>query len=139
MAVGSAGIREALANGVAVVIATDQPGHTPMRFLGRNLSYPQALQGLRKRLQVPVAVVTAHPNPADPERCGTFKVAEVLASRRFRFGRGTAPASWSRDTKRHFWHGPREQSSLADCWTVAWYADPLNTGNIKNPTVRCRP
>ncbi len=78
VAVGSAGIREVLESGAAVAIATDQPGRTPIRFLGHELLLSSGAARIAKQLNVPVAVVTTHPDPAHPDRCGMFKVADVL-------------------------------------------------------------
>jgi lauroyl/myristoyl acyltransferase len=78
VAVGSSGIREALERGSAVAIATDQPGHTPIRFLDHELLLSSGAARIAKQTGVPVAVVTTHPDPASPDACGMFKVAEIL-------------------------------------------------------------
>jgi lauroyl/myristoyl acyltransferase len=75
---GSAAVRDLLARGEVVAIAIDQPGHTRMRFLGRDLSLSSGAARIAKDMGVPVAVVTAHPDPDRPEMCGKFRVAEVL-------------------------------------------------------------
>ena len=61
-----------------VAIATDQPGHTKVQFLGHQLSLSSGAARIAKDTGTPVAVVTTHPNPAKPAGCGLFKVAEVL-------------------------------------------------------------
>jgi lauroyl/myristoyl acyltransferase len=83
VALGSAGVKKALAQGAVVAIATDQPGHTPVRFLGREMSLSSGAARIAKEMSIPVAVVTTHPDPANPDGCGMFKVAEVLDPREF--------------------------------------------------------
>lgn len=78
VAVGSAGIRKVLAQGAAVAIATDQPGHTTVHFLGHELSLSSGAARIAESTGTPVAVLTTHPHPTSPAGCGLFKVAEVL-------------------------------------------------------------
>jgi lauroyl/myristoyl acyltransferase len=78
VAVGSGGIRDLLAQGKVVTIATDQPGHTPVRFLGHDLMLSSGAARIAKETNVPVVVMTTHPEPSKPHGCGMFRVAEVL-------------------------------------------------------------
>jgi lauroyl/myristoyl acyltransferase len=78
VALGSTGIREVLDSGGAVAIATDVPGRTPIRFLGHDVHLASGSARIALDAKVPVAVVTAHPNPADPDGCAVLEVDEPL-------------------------------------------------------------
>jgi lauroyl/myristoyl acyltransferase len=80
---GAAGIKELLARGEAVAIASDIPGRTPVRFLGHDLHLVSGAARTALECQVPVAIVTSHPNPADPHACAMLKVTDVLYPKEF--------------------------------------------------------
>jgi lauroyl/myristoyl acyltransferase len=83
VAVGSAGIREVLARGDAVAIATDQPGHTSVRFLGHELFLSSGAARIAIEMKVPMVMVSSRPNPDNPDGCAILTVTEPLRPEEF--------------------------------------------------------
>ena len=111
VAEGSAAVRDSpRATDDAVAIATDQPGHTPVRFLGHDLSLSSGAARIAQETNVPVAVVTAHPDPGHPDGCGMFGVAEPLSPDEFDSRRGPARRDVRSPGERHIlaWPEARE-------------------------------
>ncbi len=83
VALGSEGIRKVLARGEAVAIAADVPGSAATRFLGHDVRLASGAARIGMETNVPVVVVTSHPNPAAPDACGMLRVSEPLCPEDF--------------------------------------------------------
>lgn len=83
VAEGSPGIKAVLATGMAVLLAADIPGHSPVRFLGHDVHVTSGPARIAKEADVPVVVVTAHRDPASPDGCARVDVSPPLDPRDF--------------------------------------------------------
>ena len=80
---GSAYARELLKEGSAVAIATDQPGHTPVEFLGHRMHLSSGAIRVAFDTASPVVVVTSSPDPDRPHGVAMLTVHEPLLPRDF--------------------------------------------------------
>jgi lauroyl/myristoyl acyltransferase len=74
VAIGSAGIRGLLESGHPVMIASDQPGHTKVNFLGHDLTLSSGAARIARQTGTAVAVMTAEPDPDHPDGCGSYRI-----------------------------------------------------------------
>lgn len=72
---GSAGLLARLRNGEVLALASDMPGQTPIRFVGRDLVGSFGAARLAYETDKPVVVVTSHPGP---RRSTLFRLHEPL-------------------------------------------------------------
>lgn len=116
---GSAGIRERLAQGLVVAVATDVPGQTPVTFLGQQLVGSSGAVRAAYDVGAPVISATVH---RDPQGNPGYHLSDPLDSRSF-----DSVESLLQELLRR-----QEEPVLA--WPEGYY-DPLTKWNRAAPSI----
>jgi lauroyl/myristoyl acyltransferase len=75
---GSAYAREVVLAGEMMAISPDQPGHTPMTFLGHEMSLSSGAARLAFETNSPVVTMTSAPDPDRPHATARLIISEPL-------------------------------------------------------------
>ena len=116
---GSAGIRERLASGLVVAVATDVPGRTPVTFLGQQLVGSSGAVRAAYDVGAPVVSATIH---RDAKGSPGYRLSEPLDSGSF-----DSAESLLQELLRR-----QEEPVLA--WPEAYY-DPLTKWRLETPSM----
>ncbi len=83
VAVGLPGITNLAKQGCVVGIASDIPGHTPMRFLDHEVSCASGAARVAHEGDVPLVILTSHRHPTKPRGGARLRLSRALSPRDF--------------------------------------------------------